>query len=135
MGWPVVLSPSGTRMKHDGRRRARIFHCQTPGGTVIHFFLPFISGSTLSRWFCVSVKCQFNHNTQVLVSREWGELSDQSIGSPFRQKPPKKICRKRTSLTLNPSFHIRSCTTPLHPNLFHCGPVDAVSSQQKSGTA
>lgn len=84
VGWPVVLSPSGTRMKHDGRRRAGIFHCQTPGGTVIHFLFSLISGSALSLWFCVSVKCQFNHNTQVPVSRERGELSNQSIGSPFR---------------------------------------------------
>lgn len=106
VGRPVVLSPSGTRRNHDGRRRGRIFHCQSPGGTVIHFFFSLISASTLSLWFCVSVKCQFNGNTQV--------LSDQ-----FRQKPhteTKKICR-RTSLTLNASFHIHSCWTPLHPNL------------------
>lgn len=39
VGWPVILSPSGTHMKHDGRMRGGIFHCQSEGGMVIHFFL------------------------------------------------------------------------------------------------
>lgn len=39
VGWSVILSPSGTHMKHDGRMRGGIFHCQLEGGMVIHFFL------------------------------------------------------------------------------------------------
>lgn len=38
-GWPVILSPSGTHMKHDGRMSGGIFHCQSEGDMVIHFFL------------------------------------------------------------------------------------------------
>lgn len=39
VGWPVILSPSGTHMKHDGRTGGRIFHCQSDGDMVIYFSL------------------------------------------------------------------------------------------------
>lgn len=57
VGWSVILSPSGTHMKHDGRMRGGIFHCQLEGGMVIHFFLSLLVAipfrSTVSSLFCL----------------------------------------------------------------------------------
>lgn len=39
MHWLVILYPSGTHMKHDGKMKGGIFHCHSEGGMVIHFFL------------------------------------------------------------------------------------------------
>lgn len=114
MGWPVVLSPSGTRMKHDGGRRGRIFHCQSPGGTVIHFIFFLVSGSTLSLCFCVSVKCQFNHYTRVLVSCEWRELSNQSVCSPFRQRLHTKKQKYAGEDPVWPWIHLPTYTHARH---------------------
>lgn len=113
VGWPVVLSPSGTCMDHDGRRRAQIFHCQSPGGTAIHFFFSLISGSTLSLWFCVSVKCQFNHNTQLLVSREWGELQTETTQKPKKYAGEEHSLMHDTSPSKSlPLWPSRCCLLP-----------------------
>lgn len=82
-GWPVILSPSGTHMKHDGRMREGIFHCQSEGGMVIHFFLSqyiSISLSTVSFPFCVLYNDNLIILHKVLACRGGGRrLSNQPI--------------------------------------------------------
>lgn len=114
-GWPVILSPSGTHMKHDGRMRGGIFHCQSEGGMVIHFFLSYPQQLSLSALlYCSSLFSLFwtprthrrnNDNLIILPVRacRGRELPNQPIvrGSPHGESPTEKV--QKTDKSFEPA--------------------------------
>lgn len=149
MDWLVILYPSGTHMKHDGKMRGGIFHCHSEGGMVIHFFLspslsypvpvlvyhsifvfpnpPPPSTSPLS----LPKQWQFNH---ILRSGMQNSPSSQSIclfpgTEPRRRKSAKDRHDVWTCIIRSKITHTLFCahTAPLHLNGSYCGPVLAVS--------
>lgn len=111
MGCSVVLSPSGTHMKHDGRMRGGIFHCQSEGGMVIHSFLyysfphlvafPFlfhriILSSSFLCHFEHFTRCRNNDNSIILLAwaRKGRKLPKQPIYRLSPRTPQKEKVQK-----------------------------------------